>query len=166
MRTIKLLSALAIGALFVRAHASTPSLTGNFFGSGRACYGTLQIARETISWNTSFSRCRARPFRLMEDEHMGGKRRLTFELTKTAPACRFRVISLTHDESSVEDTGWEVTGYAGPASYQADKRSAYTRNAPDMMSCALVRDPGQAQEAEGSESGVAFQGTLTPMFSH
>jgi hypothetical protein len=134
---------LAIGVLFAHAHASTPSLTGHFIGSGRTCYGTLQIARETISWNTPFSRCKARPFHLMEDERAGGKRRLTFELTETASTCRFQVISLTHDESSAEDSGWEATGYADPESYQADKRSAYTRNAPDMMSCALVRDPEQ-----------------------
>ncbi|HEX8886195.1 MAG TPA: hypothetical protein VF797_17045 [Noviherbaspirillum sp.] len=143
MRTIRLFSALAIGILFAHAHASTSSLTGKFLGSGRACYGTLDISKNTIAWNTPFSRCKARHFRLAEDAQTGGKRRLTFELTGTASTCRFQVISLTHDESRGEDAGWEATGYADPASYQADKRSAYTRSAPDMMSCALIRDPEQ-----------------------
>jgi hypothetical protein len=132
---------LAIGALFTHAHASTPSLTGHFTGSGRACYGTLHIAKETIAWNTAFSRCKAQRFHLIDDTQRDGKRRLTFELTKPASACRFQIISLTHDESSGEDTGWEATGYADLASYQDDKRSTYTRNAPDMLSCALIRDP-------------------------
>ncbi|MGJ7918168.1 hypothetical protein ACI48D_22195 [Massilia sp. LXY-6] len=141
MRTITLLSTLAIGSLFAHLHAEPLPLTGHFVGSGRACYGTLEIARESISWNTAFSRCKAHPFRLVEDEQAGAKRRLTFEFSGTASACRFGVISLTHDEHSGEDTGWEATGYADLASYQADKRSGYTSNAPDMMSCALVRAP-------------------------
>lgn len=143
MRAILLFSAIVIGALFTHAHAATPSLTGHYVGSGRACYGTLDITEKAISWHTAFGKCKARPFRLAEDTRTGGKRRLTFELTGSASACRFRVISLTHDDSAGEDTGWEATGYADRASYQADKRSAYTRDAPDMMSCALARDPAQ-----------------------
>lgn len=143
MRTITLLSALAIGALCTHVHASTSPLTGHFIGSGRACYGTLAISNKTISWNTAFSRCKARPFRLTEEDSAEGKRRLTFEFSKISPDCHFQVISLTHDENSGADTGWEATGYADLASYQTDRRSGYTRSAPDMMSCALVRDPGQ-----------------------
>lgn len=143
MRTTTLIAALGVGVLFAHARASTPPLTGHFVGSGRACYGRLEITRATISWNTAFSQCKARPFRLAEDERIAGKWRLTFAFSETAPACRFQVISLTHEENSGESSGWEATGYADLASYQADKRSAYTRNAPDMMSCALVRDPEQ-----------------------
>lgn len=125
------------------ALASTAPATGHFTGTGRACYGTLAVATKTISWNTAFSHCKPRPFRLTEETRIDGKRRLTFAFSEIVPACRFQVISLTHDENSGDDSGWEATGYADLASYQADKRSAYTRNAPDMMSCALVRDPQQ-----------------------
>jgi hypothetical protein len=139
---MKLIAKFATSVLIgANASASTSPLTGNFVGSGRACYGTLEIGKETISWNTAFSRCKARPFRLANEEQHEGKQRLTFEFSETASACRFQVISLTHDEKSGPDTGWEATGYADPASYYADKRSAYVRNAPDMMSCALIRDP-------------------------
>lgn len=146
MCTVRLIPALALGVLFAHTHASSTPLTGHFIGSGRACYGTLAIATKTISWNTAFSHCKASPFRLVEEINVDGRRRLTFEFSETAPACRFKVISLTHDENSGEETGWEVTGYADPASYQADKDSAYTRNTPDIMSCALVRDPEQKRK--------------------
>jgi hypothetical protein len=140
MYAIKLPFALAIAALSAHVYAGTPPLTGRFVGSGRACYGTLDIARETISWNTAFSRCKARPFHLTA-EKSEGKQRLTFEFTETSSACRFQVVSLTHDETSGAYAGWEATGYADLASYREDKRSGYTRNGADMMSCALIRDP-------------------------
>jgi hypothetical protein len=143
MRKIMPFFALAISVLLTQTHASESSLTGHFIGTGRACYGTLAITQKTISWNTAFSHCKARPFRLAENERVGEKQRLTFEFSDTAPACRFQVISLTHDENSGADSGWEATGYADLASYQTDQRSGYTRNAPDMMSCALVRDSKQ-----------------------
>jgi hypothetical protein len=141
---MKLPAILAVGILLgPDAQASEPAPTGHFVGSGRACHGTLSISTDTISWTTAFSRCKARPFHLVEDINVNGKRQLTFELSETTAACRFQVISLTHDDNSGDDTGWEATGYADLASYQADKRSAYTKNTPDMMSCALVRDSGQ-----------------------
>jgi hypothetical protein len=145
MPRITTLLALASGVFFSHAHASALPLTGHFVGSGRACYGTLALTQKTISWNTAFSHCKARPFHLVDDGQAGGKRRLAFEFTATASACRFRVISLTHDETSGLDTGWEATGYADLASYQTDKRSGYATNAPDMMSCALVRDPASGK---------------------
>jgi len=105
MPKITRLLALAIGVFFAHTHASTPPLTGHFVGTGRACYGTLALTQKTISWNTAFSHCKARPFHLVDDGQAGGKRRLTFEFTETASACRFRVISLTHDETGDTDTG-------------------------------------------------------------
>ena len=144
---MKALFTLAIAAFFgAHANASTSSLTGHFVGSGRACYGALEIGKQTISWHTAFSHCKARPFHLVDEGQNGGKRRLTFEFSETASACRFQVISLTHDEGNTPDRGWEATGYGTLASYQEDKRSAFTRNAPDMMSCALIRDPEQDQK--------------------
>jgi hypothetical protein len=141
---MKLLATLAISVpLGLNAHASTRLPTGDFAGAGRACHGTLAISNGTISWTTTYSRCRARPFRLVDEENVSGKRRLIFGFSKTSPDCHFQVISLTHDETSGNDSGWEATGYADLASYQTDQRSGYTRNAPDMMSCALVRDSKQ-----------------------
>jgi hypothetical protein len=144
MCTVKALSMFAIAAfLSMNADANTSPLTGYFVGSGRACYGALKIAEKTISWHTAFSHCKAQPFHLVEESRNAGKQRLTFEFSETASACRFQIISVTHDDGSAPDTGWEVTGYANLASYREDKRSAFTRNAPDTMSCALIRDPEQ-----------------------
>jgi hypothetical protein len=141
---MKLLATLAISVpLGLNAHASTRLPTGDFAGAGRACHGTLAIANGTISWTTTYSRCRARPFRLVDEENISGKRRFTVAFSEAEAACHFQVISLTHNENSGADIGWEATGYADLASYQTDQRSGYTRNAPDMMSCALVRDSKQ-----------------------
>ena len=147
MCTVRALSMFAFGAcLGANAIASTSQLTGHFVGSGRACYGALEIARKTISWHTAFSNCKARPFHLLEEGQNAGKQRFTFEFSETASACRFQILSVTHDVGSAPHTGWEVTGYANLASYREDKRSEFTRNGPDTMSCALIRDPEHDQK--------------------
>lgn len=125
------------------ARAAEPPFTGRFLGTGRACYGTLAVRSKTISWLTSFSQCRDLPYELVARDDGGGRLRLTYRFTRGAPACRYQLISLTHDGSRDQDTGWEVTGYGAAQSYLADKASAYTTHAPDTMSCYLIRDPGQ-----------------------
>jgi hypothetical protein len=116
----------------------TGSLTGHFEGTGRACYGTLAIKAKTISWQTTFSQCKAAPFELIEQDRKNGKIRLAYRLKARTPGCRYSILTLTH-AGPASETGWEATGYGSRQSYEADKSSSYKANAADMMSCPLIR---------------------------
>lgn len=143
MRTLKLAAAAISVAISLGAQAAAPPFTGRFLGTGRACFGTLAVHTKTVSWLTSFSQCQALPVELVERDDSGGALRLTYRFTRGTSLCRFGVLSLAHDESKDLDTGWQVVGYATEASFRADKANGYTRNAPDMMSCYLIRDPAR-----------------------
>lgn len=138
--TMKLAAAVISAAISLGAAASAQPFTGRFNGTGRACYGTLAVHVKTISWLTSFSQCQALPVELIERDENGGTLRLTYQFTRGASSCRFGVVSLMHNNSSDMDTGWQVVGYGTKSSFLADKSDGYTRNAPDMMSCYLIRD--------------------------
>ncbi|MFH5255917.1 hypothetical protein ACGTRS_32260, partial [Burkholderia semiarida] len=55
-----------------------------------------------------------------------------------SPACRYKILSLTHDHSPDPDIGWEVIGYGSKQVYQESKREHTATRLPGMMSCALV----------------------------
>jgi hypothetical protein len=124
------------------AQAETRPLTGRFQGSGRACYGTLDVRTKTISWLTTFSQCNSTPYELIERNEQGEELRMTYRLKPGTDTCRYAILSLTH-AGVAENTGWDVTGYGSEQSYQTDKASGYKAKAEDMMSCYLTRDPGK-----------------------
>ena len=130
-------------ALGLAAQAGEAPFTGRFIGTGRACYGMLAVRTKTISWLTSFSQCQALPYELVEQTDSGGHLRITWRFTRSIPACRYRLISLTHDGGHDQDIGWNITGYGSEQSYLADRSTGYTANPPDALSCYLVRDSGK-----------------------
>ncbi len=130
-------------ALGLTAQAGEAPFTGRFLGTGRACYGMLAVRTKTISWLTSFSQCQALPYELVERTDSGGRLRITWRFTRSIPACRYRLISLTHDGGSDQDIGWNVIGYGSEQSYLTDRSGGYTANTPDALSCYLVRDSGK-----------------------
>lgn len=142
MRSVRAAAAAVGMALSVGVHADTP-FTGRFIGTGRACYGSLAVQPETVSWLTSFSQCRTLPVALIEQDDSGGSPRRTFRFTRGSPSCRFEVLSLTHDSAKGMDIGWQVVGYPTQASFLQDKASGFTTNTSEMMACYLIRDPGK-----------------------
>jgi hypothetical protein len=68
---------------------------------------------------------------------------LLWRFTRAIPACRYRLISLTHNGGSDQDIGWNVTGYGSEQSYVTDRSAGYTANMPDALSCYLVRGSGK-----------------------
>lgn len=142
MRSLNLYVASLTIAIGQVANAAEPPFSGRFIGSGRACYGTLAVDAKSVSWLTSFSQCQAVPVELVERDDSGGALRVTFRFKPGSSSCRFGALSLSHDGSKNPDIGWQVVGYASEARFIEDKSSGFTMNAPDMMSCALVRDPG------------------------
>ena len=122
--------------------AGEAPFTGRFVGTGRACYGMLAVHTQTISWLTTFSQRQA-PYTLVEHTDSDGHLRITWRFTRSIPACRYHLISLTHDGGPDQDIGWNVTGYGSEQSYLADKRAGYTAATPDTMSCYLVRNSGK-----------------------
>lgn len=131
-------------AVVLTAQAVEAPFTGRFVGTGRACYGMLAVRTQTISWLTSFSQCQALPYELAEQTDGDGHLRITWRFTRSTPACRYQIISLTHDGGPDQDIGWNVTGYGSQQSYLRDKSAGYKGATPDTMSCYLVRDSGQA----------------------
>ena len=138
---IRLALALCM-AVGVTARASEAPFTGRFLGTGRACYGMLAVRTQTISWRTTFSQCQA-PYKLVERTDSDGHLRITWRFTRSISACRYQLISLTHDGGPDQDIGWNVTGYGSEQSYLADKRAGCPAASPDTMSCYLVRDSGK-----------------------
>jgi hypothetical protein len=139
---MKLKIMLAAALVSTAVDAAAPVFTGRFLGTGRACYGSLVIRDKTMSWLTTFSQCRSLPYEVIERGDDGaGPSRLTFRLTRSVPACKYQVVSLTHNGVD-EGIGWEVTGYGNDRSFAADRAGGYKANTPDMMSCYLIRDPG------------------------
>jgi hypothetical protein len=134
-----------IGAILITAGTAqaAPQLsTSSFQGTGRACYGTLNIHPKTISWITPFSQCKSMSYTLVNQERQNGQSRMTYRLTSHAESCRYAVISLTH-AGPAANTGWEVTGYGSEQSYLADKSAGYQAKTEDAMSCYLVRNAGK-----------------------
>ncbi len=125
------------------ALASETPFTGHFLGSGRACYGMFAVRTKTISWLTSFSQCQALPYELVEHTDSAGRWRSTWRLTRSAPACRYRVISLAHNGGPNKDIGWIIIGYGSEQSYLADKASDFQADSADALSCSVVRDQGK-----------------------
>ena len=135
-----LILCLAVG---LTAQAGEAPFTGRFLGTGRACYGMLAVRTKTISWLTSFSQCQTLPYELVERTDSGGRLRITWRFTRSIPACRYQLISLTHDGGPDHDIGWNVTGYGSEQSYLTDRSAGYPADAPDALSCYLVRDSGK-----------------------
>lgn len=151
MRGLKQTST-AIGIfLLLGAQAHITELApANFSGTGRSCFGTLSIQSKTISWTTPFSQCNALPYELLEQDSSGDRIRYTFRFTRTARACHYSILSLTHDKAQSAGLGWEVTGYDLKQSYLTDKANNYQDNLTGMMSCYLVRN--QDKEKKTSDN--------------
>lgn len=130
------ISVLAFGHMVaVAQELTTPA---HFQGTGRACQGELVIQRQTILWRTPFSVCKAASYKLLDHADNTASARFTYQLNQTTPACRYRVISLTHDDTKPAAIGWEVTGYGSTESYEQDKAAGFQAGTPDMLSCYLI----------------------------
>lgn len=118
--------------------ASAAQTVERFIGSGRACYGTLEIRSASIAWKTSFSTCES-TYKVLDRQHQNGKSILVYELQVPTKQCQFKVISLAKSASG-DSLTLEATGYGSGESYANDKRRKFTGSTPDMMSCSLVRE--------------------------
>jgi hypothetical protein len=139
MRSVRITitACLTFGALQAAAQELTPP--AHFHGTGRACQGELVIQRQTILWRTPFSVCKAASYKLLDQTKNAALTRYTYRLDETTSACRYRLISLTHDSSKPASIGWEVTGYGSAESYQRDKAADFhSDDIPDMLSCYLT----------------------------
>lgn len=122
------------------AKAQSLPFAGRFQGTGRACHGTLAASTRTLSWHTTFSQCESMTHEQIGQEKQGDKTRMAYRRKGNSASCRYAVLTLTH-AGTMNDTGWEVTGYGSEQSYQADKASGYRSKGQDIMSCYLVRQP-------------------------
>ena len=133
------IGAPALGAATARA-GGVPRFTGAFRGTGRACYGRLDVRVKTISWLTTFSQCKSVPYRLIERHQNGNARQLAFELARRDKGCRYGVIALRHRDDPDPSIGWEAIGYASLADYRADQARGFEADLATALSCYLVKE--------------------------
>jgi hypothetical protein len=139
MRPVNLTVAVAGLLLSPLVLAAESSLTAKFSGTGRSCHGSLIVKSTNLSWITPFSQCKAVPVKLVERQDEKGQLRVTYRLKHRPRHCLYQVVMLQQDLSAQGDGMWSVVGYGSIKSYEADKRSGYTLNASDMMTCPLTR---------------------------
>lgn len=147
MRSLRIgIATICIG-IGISAHAQAPTLSGRFAGTGRACFGSLSVHSKTITWSTPFSQCIRLPYETVEQNTSSHNTRFTFSFKRQPAGCRYRIITITHDGGRDDSTGWQVTGYGQEHSYLADKANGYTSDAPDIMSCYLIREPNKTLQS-------------------
>lgn len=98
---------LALLMLAVTAAAADAPFTGLFSGTGRACHGTLQVHGKSIEWNSSFSRCAASHYEVLEKQLDGTGQRIVFRIGTRASRCLYEVFSL----EQVDGSDWTANGY-------------------------------------------------------
>lgn len=89
------------------AAASDTPFTGVFSGTGRACHGTLRVHGKTVEWNSSFSRCEASRYEVLEHQLDGSGQRIVFRIEARGSRCLYEVFSL----EQVEGSDWTADGY-------------------------------------------------------
>ncbi len=123
---------LALAATFTAHATDAATLNGVFRGTGRACYGTLNLSQKQLVWNTPFSKCSTRAFQATELEVQDGRKRSLYELRGVSKKCLYRTLVLHHPDPQQPDAGWDLTAYRTHADYKINSTENY-------MSCALVR---------------------------
>lgn len=138
----RLISVVVLACICIapEALAQPNRLNGKFTGTGRACSGSLVIQAKTISWTSSFSRCQGLPYEMVERSAEAGIVRYSFRFKRISSSCRYRYITVSHDEAQESYTGWGIIGYGSEQSYLADKAGGYKADAEDTISCYLIRE--------------------------
>jgi hypothetical protein len=104
--------ALLLSAAFVPLCFAAPAgPTGAWVGSGRACYGTLQIQPATITWRTPFSACRSKAYKVVDHYRTKGEKSIAYTIDDKSTSCKFKVVMLVERDSGHDDSAWEAIGY-------------------------------------------------------
>ncbi len=134
LRTLTIVAVLSSLA----ANAAPPAFTGVFDGTGRACSGQLFVRQKTITWLSSFSKCRGIPYTTVEQKSEGNQRGYTFLLKEKQRGCLYQVLYLTHHDNANMDIFWEVLGYTTMQEFEADKQKGFKAESEDELSCPLI----------------------------
>ena len=135
LRTLTIVAVLS----GLAANAEPPAFTGVFDGTGRACSGQLFVRQKTITWLSSFSKCRGIPYTTVEQKSEGNQRGYTFLLKEKQRGCLYQVLYLTHDNVADMGIDWNVIGYASMQDYDADKLKGFKAEGENDLSCYLVK---------------------------
>jgi hypothetical protein len=136
--TACLATALALGFTARAQGVVAQRFTGSFRGTGRACYGRLDVRTRTLSWLTSFSQCQSVPYQVLEQHEHGDERSFAFHLEQPTKGCRFQVVYLHHRDAPERDTGWEGIGYASLEDYRADEAQGFKAGPASSLACELI----------------------------
>jgi hypothetical protein len=111
---------------------NAPLLTGNFEGTGRACYGTLEIKTKKLSWQTPFSRCKLQEYQVINRQENGKDLRIAYKLSKPSKSCLYSVIELHRfaPDSPPPEYLWDAAGYKSIKDYES--------HSEDRLNCTLV----------------------------
>lgn len=109
-----------------------------FGGTGRACSGGLYVRTQTIEWNSSFSICKPRRYRVLEKDLAADHGRIVFRLSARSRQCRYEVI----EAEQISTYGWNVQGYPSLEAYQKRALPGWHHSPRDdrmVLSCPMVR---------------------------
>ncbi|BEP36937.1 hypothetical protein GmRootV59_39090 [Variovorax sp. V59] len=112
--------------------------TAVFGGTGRACSGGLYVRTQTIEWNSSFSICKPRRYRVLEKDLAADHGRIVFRLSARSRQCRYEVI----EAEQISTYGWSVQGYPSLEAYRKRALPGWHHSPRDdrmVLSCPMVR---------------------------
>ncbi len=105
---------------------------GKFEGSGRACYGKLEVKPKSVSWNITFSKCKASAYKILKIDQSGPRWEVVFERKLKDKKCFYPVLRLAHQIEKDPNIGWNVEGFATVKAHQEE-------SVKDSISCYLYR---------------------------
>ena len=106
------------------ASASGSLMVGEFEGSGLACYGTLAIKANTLSWDTQALKCTTAGYKIIKHDSSAGAQTTIFQIDDPKQ-CGFGAITL---ESDPKDPAlWTAVGYQSLDDLHNAKLPVYQR---------------------------------------
>jgi len=102
-------------------------------GTGRACYGRLDITPIDISWLTPFSKCKNLPYDFSDLGEHEGRRHFLYRMTNRKKSCLYEVIMLRRNRNASDGGAiWEAIGYRTIHDYESN-------SIHDSMSCYMIQ---------------------------
>lgn len=122
----------------ITTKATEDIFTGSFEGTGRACSGKLQVQKNKIKWNSTYSKCKTTQYSVLETDLNNEKKRIAFHLKTPNAKCLYPIIEIKHSSGY----NWHVNGYQSLEGFQ-NKNSPDWKNSPlperQNLSCLMIK---------------------------
>ena len=117
------------------AAASGTSMVGEFEGRGLACYGTLSIKANVLSWDTQALKCATASYKMLKHDSSASGQSYILQIDD-AKSCGFGAITLESDRK--DPAQWTAVGYQSVDDMHNAKLPAYQR-----LECSMRKRPAR-----------------------